>query len=254
MLKKAIAVLILGLVVIIYLVVPLFLSIDSDQRLSAWDNGFDDTDTIRIQVEEMNEMTRQNDLGYDEPRYKLSGGYDVRSIVTSPTILSIDSIDPENTVYIVTGLEQPYSQEGIDGLIEYTKAGGHAIIADKSENIRGLAATFGITMYPGKFFDESYDKNSSFTMINANLGVDLRTPKYIPNDVIENQLINGNDIPEADGIWDDDTDGDGKIDEDQVESKFISAVDDDKDMGKIINDGRDNDNDWVIDDGGYDEN
>jgi hypothetical protein len=65
--------------------------------------------------------------------------------------------------------------------------------------------------------------------------------------------MNLQDIPEPEGIWDDDTAGDGKEDEDPFEARFAVVVDDDKDMGKVNNDGRDNDNDWVIDDGGYDE-
>jgi hypothetical protein len=253
MLKKAIAVLVLGFVIVVYMLLPLFLPVEETQHLSAWDTDYDDTSTIRDYVENMHKMTYKDRLGVEQELYYLGDAYDVRSIVTSPTILSLDSIDPENTVYVVTGLERAYSQEGLDGINNFLKAGGKVIVADSSENVRDLAASYGVTYYPGKFYDESYDRNSSYTQITAHLGVDHSTPKYMPNDVLENQYMNGQDLPEPDGIWDDDADGDGKVDEDPKEPEFSPIVDDDKDMGKIINDGRDNDNDWEVDDGGIDE-
>jgi hypothetical protein len=253
MLKKAIAVFVLGLILVIYVAIPFFLPVKSSNQFSAWDEDYDDTSIIRDDAENMHKFTRPDEFGVDEPLYIMDKAYDTRSIVTSPTVLLTKSIDPKNTVYIVTALEQAYEPEGIDSLIEFVKEGGKVIIADSGENVRNFAATFGVTIYPGKFYDESYDKNSSYTQISVNLGVDLRTPKYIPNDVEENQVMNLQDIPEPDGIWDDDTDGDGKVDEDPFEARFAVVVDDDKDMGKVNNDGRDNDNDWVIDDGGYDE-
>jgi hypothetical protein len=253
MIKKAIAVIVLGLIIVIYAIVPAFIQVDEkDARLSAWRGSFEDLDYMRDQIETMHKMTREDEFGVPQPVFDMDDEYSVRSIVTGPTILSIDSVDPEKSLYIVNGLEKPLSQEGIDGLTEYLKQGGHAIIADNSDNVRSLASNFGVTYYPGKFFDESYDINSSYTQINARLGVDRMTPKYIPHDTAENMVMNQEDNPWPDGIWDDDTDGDGKVDEDPVESQFVAAADDDKDLGKIQNDNRDNDNDWIPDDGGFD--
>jgi hypothetical protein len=253
MLKKAIAVFVLGLILVIYVAIPFFLPVKSSNQFSAWDEDYDDTSIIRDDAENMHKFTRPDEFGVDEPLYIMDKAYDTRSIVTSPTVLLTKSIDPKNTVYIVTALEQAYEPEGIDSLIEFVKEGGKVIIADSGENVRNFAATFGVTIYPGKFYDESYDKNSSYTQISVNLGVDLGGRRIIKKDVEENQVMNLQDIPEPDGIWDDDTDGDGKVDEDPFEARFAVVVDDDKDMGKVNNDGRDNDNDWVIDDGGYDE-
>jgi hypothetical protein len=253
MLKKAIAVLVLGLIIVIYLVIPIFLPMDQRQQFSAWDSGFDDLSDLRNNVDDMHKLTVEDEFGVPNPLFDLPEGYETRSIVTSPTVLSIDSIDPEKTVYFTAGLERAYSQEGIDGITEFVKDGGHVIIADNGENIRNFAGQYGVTYYPGNFYDESYDRNSSYTQITARLGVDRVTPDYIENDIEENQLINEEDIPEPDGVWDDDTDADGKVDEDPLEPQYAPIVDDDKDMGKVNNDGRDNDNDWVPDDGGFDE-
>jgi hypothetical protein len=255
MIKKAIAVVVLVMIIVTYIAVPFFIEPEDDIHwLSAWGEDHDDVGFMREQIEDMHRMTQKDQFGVDVPLYNLDDGYAVRSIVTGPTILSLDSIDPDASVYFVTGLERPLSQEGIDGLTEYLKSGGHAVICDSSDNVRNLAAAFGVTIYPGRFYDESYDRNSSYAQINARLGVDRLTPKYIPYDTEQNKIMNMQDNPWPDGIWDDDTDGDGKIDEDPLESKFVSAADDDKDLGRVQNDGRDNDNDWVVDDGGYDLN
>ncbi|UCH88753.1 MAG: hypothetical protein JSV49_10985 [Thermoplasmata archaeon] len=253
MLKKAIAVLVLGLVLVIYIIIPFFLPMNQDQQFSAWDEDYDDTSTIRTNVDDMHRMEIMAE-DYTYSLFNLDESYTTRSIVTGPMILSIDSIDPEQSVYVMTGLERAYSQEDLDALTNYVQNGGHIIIADSGDNIRSFAAQYGVTYYPGKFFDESYDRNSSYTQVIARLGVDHVTPKYIPNLIEENLLINGEDLPYPDGVWDDDTDADGKIDEDPVEAKYAPVVDDDKDMGMVNNDGRDNDNDWVVDDGGYDAN
>jgi hypothetical protein len=260
MLKKALAVLVLGFIVIMYLVIPFFVPITKEQQFSAWGEDFDDTSEVRKQADDMDKMIRQIQIGnqlIETPSYYLNKDedekYEIRSIVTSPTILALDSIDAENTLYIATGLERGYSQEGIDGLLEFIKRGGHVIIADNGDHVRNLAAEFGITYYPGKFFDESYDRNSSYTQIYARLGVDNVSPKYLTDDIEQNKIINLEDDPWPDGVWDDDTDADGKIDEDPYEAQFAPVVDDDKDMGKVVNDGRDNDNDWVVDDGGLEE-
>lgn len=256
MFKKLIAVTVLGLIVVIYLVIPLFLQGEKSEQLSAWGRDYDDISSIREQAETMDEMTRIFDEGTaletEKPKFNLNDPYEIRSIVTGPTILSLSSINPKDTVYIVCGIEKAYSQEGIDGLKNFVKNGGHAIIADNGENVKALAAEFGVTIYPGKFYDESYDKNTNYTQVKAHLGVDLRSHKFIPEDEEENLYLNLEDIPEPDGVWDDDTDADGRVDEDPLEPEFAPIVDDDKDMGKVIGDNRDNDNDWEPDDGGVD--
>ncbi|MCD6383706.1 MAG: hypothetical protein J7L88_04520 [Thermoplasmata archaeon] len=153
--------------------------------------------------------------------------YKVRSIVSSPTILMGDLVDPKKTLYLAIGVERPYTHSEILAIEDFVRRGGHAIIADDFGYANALASRFGVTFYGGQFYDENFDKNANFTIITA----------HLPSDRYDKSGIEG-----PDGIMDDDQDGDGVIDEDPID-----GVDNDQDNYALTTDGIDNDNDGKID-------
>lgn len=271
MIKRGLAFFALLFIIVVYFVYPLSnmaMGRDMEARLSPYEDDYDDISTFKTDIEGIVEL--------DEKGNSKGELYDIYSIVASPTILNGPDIDPKKTIYIAIGVEIKYTNEEITALLEFLRAGGHAIMADDYGYISDLARYFRVTYYRGKFFDNEFHRNENFTIVNAKLSVDQFTP-YIPteleakfnetNTLMLNNLKkspprdpDGNaldlywydeDNPKPDGIWDSDQDNDGRIDEDPPEKG--TPVDDDMDMAKSENDGLDNDHDGFLDEADSEE-
>ncbi len=178
-------------------------------------------------------------LGFNDTPRDISGfvsdmkgdsNYTVRTVVTTPGIFEQNMVDPERTLYIAAGIEREYTENEIDAIKSFIKAGGHAIIADDFGYVQPLADEFNITYYTGQFYDQRFDKNVNFPICEAVLGLDQGRWQY--------QFSEG-DIPtssgqykvwqdEPDGIWDDNDDGDRWVDED-----VLDDIDNDQDNRKL---------------------
>jgi hypothetical protein len=246
---------------VVYIVYPLTNTALIDQpegRFSPYSENYDDLSDFKDNVESM-KIKDEND--------QLIADYDVYSIVASPTILNGPDVEPEKSIYIGVGLERKYGDDEINALLEFLRNGGKAILADDYGYLSEFARYFRVTYYKGKFFDNEFDRNENFTVVNAKLSVDQFTP-YIPDESelltnrTNNLMLNNlktvppqryardlpwfdTDIKISDGIWDSDQDGDGRIDEDSPEKG--TPIDDDMDKAKSVKDGLDNDHDGLID-------
>lgn len=232
----------MGLIFIIYPLGSLFFTatgvIEAEPKFSAFQEGYSDISEFVDDVERFNRHVRgsffyggsgENDGVYD---------YKVRSIVSTPTILLGDLIDPKDTLYIAIGVEREYTQEELRALNSFLARGGHAIIADDFGNANQIAKEYGVTYFGGQFYDETFDRNANYTIVNAHMGSDI----YDKDGVKEWSLSN----PVGDGVWDDDQDADGKIDEDD-NTGSSKNYDDDRDNSRLDGDLRDNDNDEIVD-------
>jgi len=266
MIKRGLAFFALLFIIVFFITYPLSimaLQTNVEGRFSPYSDNYDDLSKFKEDVEA---MKIRNDEG------ELIAEYDVYSIIASPTILNGPDIEPEKTVYIAIGLEKEYTDDQTNAILEFLRKGGHAILADDYGYLSEFARYFRVTYYLGKFFDNDFDRNENFTIVNAKLSMDQFTP-YIPSKEFElelnqtnNLMLNnlateppvddsGNtinydwadqDIKQPDGVWDSDQDGDGRIDEDAPEKG--TPVDDDMDKAKASRDGLDNDHDSLIDD------
>jgi hypothetical protein len=238
--KKVLASIVLIVMACVYLLAPL-LSGDLDEtHLSAFSEDFDDLSDLKADLEKYGELYEESeDIDHD--------GYDIKTIMGSPTLLNGPDIDPERTLYIAVGIENAYNDADIEAIIAFVKAGGKAIIADDYGFGYELAGNYGVTYYRNKFYDQEYDRNENFTIVEARLGVDHFTPRVVSagNITGENLIINNNDRNEPDGYWDDDQDCDGRVDEDPAEKGV--PIDDDADKGRSAEDGLDNDHDQLED-------
>lgn len=212
--------------------------IEAEPKFSAFDEGYSDISKFVEDVERYNAHTRgsmyfsgggANDGVYD---------YKVRSIVSTPTILLGDLIDPENTVYLAIGIEREYTQEEVRALRSFLARGGHVIMADDFGNANQIANDYGVTFYGGQFYDDLFDRNANYTIVEARMGSDI----YDKDGVKKWTRAN----PVGDGVWDDDQDADGRIDEDD-NTGSSKNYDDDRDNSKLDGDLRDNDNDGIVD-------
>ncbi len=266
MIKRGLALFALLFIFVVYIIYPLSntaLERDIEERFSPYSENFDDLSNFKDDLEVFKVRDDKDEVIAE---------YDVYSIVASPTILNGPDVKPDETIYIGVGLERKYTDDEVNALLEFLRKGGHAILADDYGYLDEFARYFRVTYYRGKFFDNEFDRNENFTIVNAKLGVDQFTP-YVPveSQIITNQTNNlvlndlashppvdektGNtinydwadtDIRQRDGIWDCDQDADGRIDEDPPEKG--TPIDDDMDKAKAANDGRDNDHDGVMDD------
>ncbi len=213
-------------------------AISAEPKFSAFNDGYSDISEFVSDVESYNIHVRgsiyfdgsgANDGVYD---------YKVRSIVSTPTILLGDLIDPENTIYLAIGVEREYTQEELRAIRSFLARGGHVIVADDFGNANQIAKDYGVTFFGGQFYDETWDRNANYTIVEAHMGSDL----YDKDGV----RVWSKSNPVGDGVWDDDQDADGKIDEDD-NTGSSQNYDDDRDNAKLDGDLRDNDNDGIVD-------
>ncbi len=218
MIKRAFGIVLIGLIVAGFIIYPVVLMIGEqpEARQSPYSDNYNDLSRLH---KDIGKYSSGNNTKWDMT---------TRCIVSSPTILgNSPSIDHKNTLYLGIGIEREYTQAEIQAIQDFVAQGGHAIIADDHGYANSLASEFNVLYYKGKLMDEDYDKNANFTRVTAHLGVDEydRDGRLRP-----------------DGIWDNDRDGDGKVDEDPVDN-----LDNDEDNGRFESDFKDNDNDGVMD-------
>lgn len=263
MIKRGLALFALLFIIVVYFIYPLsYTAIEPDiqEQLSPYDDDYNDMSLFKEDLE--------NIVSANEKGKKIDLEYEVYSIVASPTILNGPDVTPEETIYIAVGLEKKYTDDQISALIEFLRKGGKALFCDDYGYLSDFARYFGITYYRGKFFDNEFDRNENFTVVYPKLSVDQFTPYIPPEEEAEAEVTNtlmlnnlyletpeymegkllkwyDRDYPEADGIWDSDQDGDGRIDEDPPEKG--TPIDDDMDKAKSSKDGLDNDHDGLID-------
>ena len=103
--------------------------------------------------------------------------YDTKTIVSSPVILR-GIRDPEQTCYVVVGVDREYRQEEIDTIAEFVKdRGGKAIIMDDFGSPNALSEKFGVFFYGRPLWDDinmtgpGEIKNISFPTFEAHLGL-----------------------------------------------------------------------------------
>ncbi len=240
MIKKVLATIVLIIMASVYLLTPLLTGDLEDTHLSAYSKDFDDLSSFKKDLDAFNDYI-------DEQNIKNHDGYEIYTIMGSPTLLNGPDINPEKTLYIAVGIENRYGDPDIEAIISFVKNGGKAIIADDYGFGYELAGNYGVTYYRNKFYDQEYDRNENFTIISARLGVDYYTPRVVSagNQTGENLIINYNDKSAQDGYWDDDQDCDGRIDEDPPEKGV--PIDNDADKGRSAEDGIDNDHDQLED-------
>lgn len=127
--------------------------ISSEPHLSAYDDDWDDLSAFRADLKEMD--------------------IDTRSLVSSPVLLQeIDN--PENTVFVVTGVEQDtislprftsdgslvafkesegYSTTEIQAIIDFVERGGTIIVMDDFGWASGIASAFGLEYSGHRLYD-----------------------------------------------------------------------------------------------------
>jgi hypothetical protein len=259
MIKRGLALFALLFIFVVYIVYPLTsasIGGTTEERFSPYSDSYDDLSFFKNDLERIKVQDEEG---------KKVGDFEVYSIVASPTILNGPDVVPEESIYIGVGMERKYSDDEINALLEFLREGGKAIMADDYGHLSDFARYFRVTYYKGKFFDNEFDRNENFTIVDAKLSVDQYTP-YIPIDINQSNTLMLNDlntnppvidgtpinydwadtdIKQKDGIWDSDQDGDGRVDEDSPEKG--TPVDDDMDKAKSNKDGLDNDHDGLID-------
>ena len=162
--NEAVAIAVAVVMGVIFLIVPLGSLIldvggiiDEDPKYSAYDGDYWDIDDFIEDVEDYNAHVPgsiyYNGKGNNDGTYD----YQVKSIVSTPTLLLGDLIDPKTTVYVAVGVERSYTQEEIRALRSFLAKGGHAVIADDFGNANQIAKDFGVTYFGGQFFDERFE-------------------------------------------------------------------------------------------------
>ncbi|GIS44014.1 MAG: hypothetical protein Ct9H90mP16_10840 [Candidatus Poseidoniales archaeon] len=151
----------LGLMVAFYAVLGLLLlsivssyMVTSNPHLSAYDDDWDDLSAFRADLKNM--------------------GVDTTSMISSPVLLG-EIENPEDTVFIVTGVEQDtislprftgdadviqfsesegYTTTEIDAIIEYVASGGTLLVMDDFGYSAGLADKFDLGYSGHQLYDE----------------------------------------------------------------------------------------------------
>ncbi len=232
--KQGIVLTTLLLFLVAFLVYPMVITAtqftgQEEKHLSAYKDDYND---ISVYKNELEDMTLEDD---DEP------SYDVGSLISSPNVL-LNMVEAKETAYIVSGVERRYESSEIDALLQFIMQGGNVVICDDKGYANDLASKFAITFYTGKLIDdEQFDRdvnNINFTYTSAKLGTD----NFI------GPVWKG--VPGQDGVWDQDEDGDGYIDEDPID-----RADNDEDNKILSNNGLDDDHDGIVDEPreGFDE-
>lgn len=140
---------------------------DASPSFSAYQDGSGDIEPFVDDIQKYN-MHQQGSIYYSGPNDNDgTNDYKVRSIVSTPTLLLGDMIDPEKTLYVAVGIEKSYTPEEVNAIETFLARGGTAIVADDFGNANQLSKDFGVTYYGGQFYDESFDKNANFTLVDA---------------------------------------------------------------------------------------
>ncbi len=107
--------------------------------------------------------------------------YETRSIISSPVILK-GIKDPEQTCYVVVGVDREYRTEEIDVIEKFVaEDGGKAIIMDDFGSPNALSEKFGVFFYGRPMWDDinmsgpGNVKNISFPEFNFRLGLQPHT-------------------------------------------------------------------------------
>jgi hypothetical protein len=109
--RVIIPVLVIILIILLYTLYSVILTIPSQPQLSAYSNSWGDLSECRASIK--------------------GKGYDVSSIISSPTILSkIEDEKYKDMLYMAVGVERPYTEEEADELMRFIRFGGSLIIAD----------------------------------------------------------------------------------------------------------------------------
>ncbi|MGA1847960.1 MAG: hypothetical protein ACMUHB_01345 [Thermoplasmatota archaeon] len=243
--NEAIAQAIFAILMLVFVLAPLFLVIFEtagvigvDPKYSAYDSDYTDITDFIDDLERYNSHI-PNSIFY-------SGGgnndgtydYKIRSMVSTPVLLLGDLVEPEKTVYVAVGIERSYTTEEIRALNNFLARGGHAIIADDFGNANQIANEYGVTYFGGQFYDERFDQNINYTIVQAHMGSDIYDKDGVK--------VWTRDKPFGDGVWDDDQDADGRIDEDDNTGSSRN-YDDDRDNSDLQKNLRDDDNDGIVD-------
>ncbi len=141
------------LLLLLYSIVASYL-VPSDPHLSAYDDDWDDLSAFRDDLKSM--------------------GVDTTSMISSPVLLG-EIENPEDTVFIVTGVEtdtislprftgdadviqfsesEGYSTTEIEAILQYVSAGGTLIVMDDFGFSTGLAEAFGLGYSGHQLYDE----------------------------------------------------------------------------------------------------
>ena len=173
-----------GLMVAFYAVLGLLLYsivgsylVPSDPHLSAYDDDWDDLSAFRSDLKGM--------------------GIDTTSMISSPVLLG-EIENPEDTVFVVTGVEQDtislprftsdsevvqfsesegYTTTEIDAIVNYVESGGTLLVMDDFGYSAGLAERFGFGYSGHQLYDEEAWANEldyNYVWMNASNPYDYR--------------------------------------------------------------------------------
>ena len=164
--KKIIAIIVF---LIIAIGVPVYLLVKDDPAVQHY-NPYDDGPTdLAIFTEALE--------GTDGTAAK----YDTRSIVSSPVLLK-GIKDPEQTCYVVVGVDREYRTEEINTIEKFVREeGGKAIIMDDFGSPNALSEKFGVFFYGKPMWDDinmtgpKDIKNISFPVFEFKLGLQPHT-------------------------------------------------------------------------------
>jgi hypothetical protein len=166
MYKKIIALLVF---LIIAVGVPGYLLIKDDPEIQHYDPYGDGATDLQILTESLE--------GTDGTAAK----YETRSIVSSPVLLK-GIKDPEQTCYVVVGVDREYRTEEIDVIEKFVREdGGKAIIMDDFGSPNALSEKFGVFFYGKPMWDDinmtgpKSIKNISFPVFEFKLGLQPHT-------------------------------------------------------------------------------
>jgi len=132
---------------VIITVTAIYRGNENTAQLSAYSDNWNDISDFREQLESLN--------------------YDTSAILSSPVILN-DIDDPEDTLFIVTGVEREYSVSEINAIKNFNSRGGSIIMADDFGHGNGLSEEFKVTIWNQRLWDEQYVRNPSFVVIDVN--------------------------------------------------------------------------------------
>lgn len=154
--KKRIIVLTIAIIIIITIFLPV--NTQHEEQFSAYSKKWNDISKFR------EDMKKE--------------GYKTNCIVSNPMILK-DWKNPKNTLFVVIGVEKEYSPFEMESIIDFLHDGGKTIIADdfgyanslSKEITKSLSQSqqFSVTFYKEKLWDDNYDTNLSFPIVNTSI-------------------------------------------------------------------------------------
>lgn len=76
--------------------------------------------------------------------------------------------DPEGALYIVVGVDEPFSESEAVALHHFVESGGNLIVAADDETVNVLAKKFGVTYSQHTILDKGFDYNYTFIPLIVN--------------------------------------------------------------------------------------